>query len=126
MPGPLVFISHGRIKAGKLEGFKAYAERFMAAVADREPHVLAFDTYLDEAGQRYTTVQVHPDAGSMEHHMTVMAEEIGAAFEYVESDGVEVYGEPSEALVEQMRNIADIPVTLRPVHVAGITPLQSR
>lgn len=52
-----------------------------------------------------------------------MAKEIGAAFEYVESGGVEVYGEPSEGMLAMMRNIADVPVTVRAVHVAGITRL---
>lgn len=125
MPGPFVFISHGRIKAGKLEDFKAYAERFLSGVEEREPRILAFNTYVDEAGERYTSVQVHPDAESMEQHMEVMAEDIGAAFDYVESDGVEVYGEPSEAMVAMMRNIVDVPVTVRPVHVAGITRYRS-
>jgi hypothetical protein len=35
MPGPFVFISHGRIKPGKLEDFKAYAERFVPLVEER-------------------------------------------------------------------------------------------
>lgn len=125
MPGPFVFISHGRIKPGKLEDFKAYAERFMPVVEQREPRVVAFNTYLDGAGEHYTSVQVHPDAESMEQHMNVMAEESRAAFEYVESTGVEVYGEPNEAVLAMMRSIADVPVTLRPVHVAGITRLHS-
>lgn len=124
MPGPLVFISHGRIKPGNLDGFKAYAERFVPAVQEREQRILAFNTYLDEAGEHYASVQVHPDAESMEQHMKVMAEEIGAAFEYVESDGVEVYGELNETVRKMMRSIADISVTLRPVHVGGITRLQ--
>lgn len=121
MSGPFVFISHGRIKPGKLGDFKAYAEHFMPRVREREPRILSFNTYLDAAGEEYTTVQVHPDVESMEQHMKVMAEEIGAAFEYVESDAVEVYGEPNEAVLAMMRNIAEVSVTLRPVHVAGIT-----
>lgn len=125
MPGPFIFISHGRIKAGKLEDFKAYADRFLSGVEEREPRILAFNTYLDEAGEHYTSVQVHPDGESMEQHMEVMAQEIGVAFEYVESGGVEVYGEPSAAMLAMMRNIVDVPVTLRPVHVAGVTRLRS-
>lgn len=87
-PGPFVFVSHGRIKPGRLGDFKAYATRFVPQ--EREPRILAFDTYLDEAGEHYASLQVHPDAGSFEHHMKVMAEEIGAAFAYVDGDGVEV------------------------------------
>lgn len=111
MIGPFIFVSHGRIKPGRLEDFKAYAVRFFPLVEEREPRILAFNTYLDEAGERYTSVQVHPDAASMEHHMKVMGEEIGATFEYVESAGVEVYGELSEAMLAMMRQIADVPVT---------------
>lgn len=121
MSGPFVFISHGRIKPGKLDDFKAYAERFVLGVDEREPRILAFNTYLDAAGEQYTSLQVHPDAASMAYHMKVMADEIGAAFEYVDSNSVEVYGEPNEEVLAMMRNIADVPVTRRPFYVAGIT-----
>jgi len=126
MTGPFIFVSHGRIKPGRLADFKAYAVRFVPLVEEREPRILAFNTYLDEAGERYTSVQVHPDAAAMEHHMKVMGEEIGAAFDYVESDRVDVYGEPSEPVLAMMHHIADIPVTLRPDHLAGFTRLQGR
>ena len=56
MSGTLVFISHSRIKAGKLQDFKAYAEHLMPRVQEREPRILAFNTYVDEAREHYTPV----------------------------------------------------------------------
>ncbi len=64
-------------KAGKAEDFKAYAERFVPWVEEREQRILAFNTYLDEAVEPCTLVQVHPDAESMEQHVEVMAERSG-------------------------------------------------
>ena len=37
MSGPFVFISHGRIKPGRLGDFKAYAEPFMSRVHAAHP-----------------------------------------------------------------------------------------
>lgn len=52
----------------------------------------SFSTYLDAAGEEDTTVQVHPDVELMEQDMKVMAQEIGAAFEYVELTEIETEG----------------------------------
>jgi hypothetical protein len=118
-----MFISHSRIKPGRLEEFKAFTEKFCRWVDEREPRILAFNVYIDEAGEHYTSVQIHPDAESMEHHMRVLGQEIMATFEFVESDSVEIFGTPSAAVLAMMQQIKDLPKTTRPVHLGGLTRL---
>jgi hypothetical protein len=123
MSGPFVFVSHGSIKPGKREDFEAWAAKFATWVGEREPRLLAFHSFVDEAGENYTSIQVHPDAASMEHHMRVLGEEIMATFDYVDSDRVEVYGEPSDAVRAMVSQIADVEVVVQSVHLAGVTRL---
>ena len=49
-----------------------------------------------------TVVQVHPDSESMEYHMTVAGPAFAGFSELVTLSTLDVYGEPSEALLEQL------------------------
>ena len=84
----------------------------MPWVEEREQRILAFNTYLDEAVEPCTLVQVHPDAESMEQHREVMAERSGRRSNNSTAKASMVYCEP-RAMLAMMRNIVDVPVTLR-------------
>jgi hypothetical protein len=59
--------------------------------------------YIDEGGTTGTVVQVHPDSTSMEFHMTVAAPEFAKFTELLKLKTMDVYGSPSEDLLEQLR-----------------------
>jgi hypothetical protein len=51
-----------------------------------------------------TSVQIHPDEDSMAFHMQVAAKRMGQAYELIDTiKSLQIYGEPSEAFVEQMK-----------------------
>jgi hypothetical protein len=119
MSEPFIFISRSRIKEGRLEDCRTYLQDLAAFVEANEPRIIAFAGYVNEDGTEVSGVQVHPDAASMELHMQVAGEKIVKAFDFLETESVEIYGPPSDRVREMMSQIAGVPVTVRPDALGG-------
>lgn len=115
MGQPIVFIFKLTVREGRLDDLKRYLRAINDFVEANEPRVIAYRQFIDEAGTEMTDVQIHPDSESMEFHMQVAGHKIGEAFEYVETKSVEVCGTLSDALLEQMRQVAGsgVPVSIK-------------
>jgi hypothetical protein len=101
---PLIFITTLTLKEGKLEDFKHYSEQMGKFVQENEPRIIHFEQYINEDGTEVTGVQIHPDEDSMAFHMQVAGERMGQAYEFIDSiKSLHIYGEPSDAFVEQMK-----------------------
>ena len=79
--------------------------------------LLAFNEYVNEDGTGVGVVQVHPNAASMEIHMQVVAERAARAYAKTleATTSVQVYGEPSGAVLEMLRRQAGagVPMTVK-------------
>ena len=123
MSGPFVVITVSRVKPGKAEEYAAWVEKFCDLVDEREPRILAFNTYADEQGELSAVVQVHPDAESMEFHFRAMADQLEVMHEYLERvESVELFGTPSERVLRGLSVYQDV-LKVMPVHSAGVTRL---
>jgi hypothetical protein len=107
MAGPFIFISQSRVKDGKLEDFKRGLREMAEFVETNEPRVIAFEAYLNDEGTEATGVQIHPDADSMAFHMQVAFEKIMEFDQYLDTQSVEVYGVPNDAVLGMMKQIGD-------------------
>jgi len=67
-----------------------------------EDRPIVYDIF-DQSGTRMTVAQVHPDSESMDYHMTVAGPAFAGFAELVTLSTLDVYGEPTEALLEQLR-----------------------
>jgi hypothetical protein len=119
MSGPFIFVSQSRVKEGKFDEFKRRNDELCELVESKEPRVIAFNVYASEDGTEVSGVQVHPDAESMEFHMQVLGEQIGHLVELLDTYALAIYGEPSDDLLTMMKQMKDVPVTIRPSHLAG-------
>jgi hypothetical protein len=121
--GPFIFIATNRLKPGKLGDERVRVPGLVEFVEANEPRLLAFNEYADEEGTEVAVVQVHPDADSMAFHMEVVAERAAAAYaETVEATtGIEVFGAPSDAVLEMLRRQAGagVPLRVKPLHLGG-------
>ena len=72
MQGPLVFIATNRLKPGRLDSERARVPGLVEFVEANEPRVIAFNEYVNEAGDEVSVVQIHPDAASMEAHIAIV------------------------------------------------------
>jgi hypothetical protein len=126
MTAPFIFVATYRIKQGKLGEYEGLWRGLVEFVDANEPRLLAFNTYVSEDGTDVTTVQVHPDADSMEFHMKVAGARILEGYPLLETvESVNVYGTPTEgflAMSEQMSG-PGVAVNVKPRHLGGFTRL---
>jgi hypothetical protein len=127
MSGPFIFIATNRLREGKLAAECERADELSSFIEANEPQLLALNEYANEDGTDVGVVQ-HPDAASMELHMEVVAERAARAYaETLEATtSIQVYGEPSEAVLEMLRRQAGagVPMTVRRHHIGGFSRMQ--
>jgi hypothetical protein len=99
-------------------------EELVSFVEANEAEPLAYNIYVDESGSRMTVVQVHSGSESMEFHMEVAGPVFRKFTDLVKLSRVDFYGTPSEAVLQQMREKAQLlggaPVVVNELH-AGFT-----
>ena len=110
---------------GKLEAERRRVTDLCDFIAENEPRLIAFNEYANEDGPEVGVVQVHPDAESMEFHMKVVADRAARAYaETLEATtSIQVYGTPSDAVLEMLGRQAGtgVPLTVKRYHVGGFT-----
>jgi len=128
MSGPFIFIATNRLQEGKLAAERERARDVSSFIEANEPQLLAFNEYANEEGTEVGVVQMHPDAPSMELHMEVVAER--AARAYAETldatTSIQVYGEPSDAVLEMLSRQAGagVPMMVKRHHIGGFSRIR--
>ena len=108
----VLFVGRYRIPPGRVDEWRA-AQREMAAFVEANlPDVLAFDAYLGDDGTEATSVHLHRDAASFERYLEAMATRIGRGAQIVEVLRIDLYGEPSAAVLERLRRMGGWPVVV--------------
>jgi hypothetical protein len=125
MSGPFIFIATNRLKPGKLAEERKRVPGLVDFIEANEPRLIAFNEYVNDDGTEVAVVQVHPDADSMAFHMNVVAERAAAAYaETVDATaGIQVFGMPSNAVLEMLERQAGVgvPLTVMSSHLGGFT-----
>jgi quinol monooxygenase YgiN len=123
MSKPFIFINTYAIRPGKEEEYKKAFQEVAQLVEAEEPQMLYFACHVSENGDEVTTVQVHADADNLIHHMKLAEEHIDRAMRDLLDTSemrIQIYGTPSDALLDQMRQVAGsgVSVTVSPATVA--------
>jgi len=127
MSEPIVFISNQRIKEGKLDEYTQAYRQVAELTEANKPGTVAHLAYVNEDGTEMSIVHVFPDAESMELHMQGVDELAKKAFEFMEIVSFEIYGKPSDTVLEAMKKIVGAGVTLniKPQPIGGYIRLKS-
>jgi quinol monooxygenase YgiN len=100
MSEPIIALDTSLIRVGRLDELKRAVAELVEFVRSNEPRPVVYEVYVDNTESRMTVVQVHPDSASMEYHMTVAGPAFAGFAELVTLSTLDVYGEPSEELLE--------------------------
>jgi hypothetical protein len=103
---PIVYIDHSDVREGSLEELKAGVRRLVDFIDAREPQLISYGFYIDEAASKMTVVAVHPDSASLELHMDLGSAEFRKLAHLLTLRSIECYGRPSEMALEQLRKKA--------------------
>jgi hypothetical protein len=99
----LTVVDVSDVRPGKLDLLgvaMGYGATFVVA---NEPRRVSYVVYLDPDGTRMTVLQVHPDSASMELHMRDAAEAFRVFADLPTLRAMDVYGDPSDELLGQLR-----------------------
>jgi quinol monooxygenase YgiN len=103
MSKPIVYISHFRIKEGKLDHLLQLSRNVTEQIKTNKPGTVAFLQYLNEERTEFSIIHVFPDADSFDRHVAGVDERAKAAFEFIEPTGREVYGMPSDQVLAMLK-----------------------
>jgi hypothetical protein len=126
MSGPIVFISHHRVKPGKADAMKARTAEIWSAMETEKPRTLVNLSYMNEEGTEVTFMHAFADMEAMQLHWQGADERIRQAYEYIEPIGYEIFGPADEQIVEGMEAQAagaNATLALWPEFVAGFLRL---
>jgi len=96
MSGPIIFISHFKIKEGKLEDVKQLSGNVSKFIEANKPGTVAFLQYINQEGTELSILHVFPDADAFDKHNEGAGERSSKAFEIIVPTRREVYGLPSD------------------------------
>ena len=122
MSGPIVFISHNVVKDGKLEGFREAFGEVAVALEAEKPGTVVYLAFAEEDGSEVSVVHVFPDAEAMGRHLQGVQERMAKAVGFIETTGYEIYGAPSQPVLEAMRAFAEaegVPLRVRREYLGG-------
>lgn len=121
MSAPIVYISHNRVKPGKLEALRQLYREASKELEATKPGTLVYLGYVSEDGSEVTFLHVFPSAEAMDLHMQGVPERARAAYELMQPVRLEIYGQPSPATLEAIRRIAGagVALSLNPQHLSG-------
>ena len=126
MSEPIVFISHHRIKLGKVDELRSLTREIWSTMKEEKPRTLMNLAYVNEEGTEITFMHAFADQEAMALHWQGADDRTQVAYQYIEPIGFEIYGPAADQLVEGMRAEASssgATVTVRPEFIAGFLRL---
>jgi hypothetical protein len=102
----IVYVDTSVVRAGALEQLKESIKELVDFVDAHEPRLISYNVYFSDDGTRMTIVHVHPDAASLEYHMEVAGPVFRRFVGLVTLSSIQIYGEPSEKVLQQSREKA--------------------
>ena len=127
MSEPIVFISHNKMKEGKLDDFLKIQQEVIPLLREQKPDTVAFLAYTGEDGGEVSFVHVFPDAEAMDLHFQGADERSKRAYEFMQPISMEIYGSPNDGVLEMMEQIAasGVSVSIDTNHLGGFLRLKS-
>ena len=103
MSEPIVFISHFKVKEGKLNDLKQFNQKVTEQIKANKPGTVAFLHYLNEEGTEFSVIHVFPDADAFDRHSEGAGERAKVALEHIVQTRREIYGKPSDQALAMLR-----------------------
>jgi hypothetical protein len=105
---PIVFVDTSEIREGKLEELRRAVARLAEFVEANEPDPISYQVYFSDDGRGMTVLQIHPDSASMERHMEIAGPVFARFADLLVLRTIDIYGSPSEKVLEQLRRKAEL------------------
>ena len=108
MAGRIVLVDVSTVREGRLEDVKARMAELAEFVARTGTRAIAYELYLSADERQMTVIQNHPDSESVETQMTAAAPVFATFADLLTMSAMDIYGEPSDSLLDVLRGKADL------------------
>jgi len=108
MSESIVYIDCSEIRAGKLEDVKEAIAQLVLFVNEHEPQLISYGIFIAEDSSTMSVVAVHPDSASMEFHLEIGGPEFRKFAELIDLRSIDVYGQPGDAVLNQLQQKAEM------------------
>jgi hypothetical protein len=102
----IMCIDTSEILDGKVGEVEAVIAPMASFVEENEPDVIMYEVFLDASRRQMTVVQIHPHPSSMEAHLDAARPVFAPFVGLVRLATIDLYGEPSARLLEQLQQKA--------------------
>jgi hypothetical protein len=122
MAEPIVFVSHFTVLGDTLNELKQQVRQVLEVLEAEKTRTTAQLVFLDETATKLSIVHVFADAEAMDIHIQGAGERAKAAYEFMAPAGWEIYGTPSDAALQMMRQAATsagVALTIQPEYMGG-------
>jgi hypothetical protein len=107
MGQPIILIDLSDVNEGALDELKRAMAELATFVEGSGTRAIAYDMYLGQDGRLMTVVQVQPDSASVVEQLTAAAPIFAKFAPLLTMRAMDVYGEPSDSLMDVLRRKAD-------------------
>jgi hypothetical protein len=108
MADPILVVDTSEIESADVPEVKRLFAELVAFVEANEAEPIAYSVYFDDSGTRMTVAQIHPSSESMERHLEVAGPLFRPLGRLLKLTRVDFYGTPSERLLDQTRQKAEL------------------
>lgn len=117
MTDTIVYIDRSTINDGQVAVVKEKIQDLVRFIDQREPQLVGYQFYFDEDAGRMTVIAIHPDSDSLEFHMEIGRSAFAGFADFIDMHAIEVYGDPSPAVLGLLRDKAEMLGEARQVEV---------
>ena len=116
----VAYLDTSEVRSGKLEELKTAMAELAAFVEQNEPRIISYSVCFSEDGSTMSVLHFHPDLASLEFHLKVAGPKFPPVAPLIKMKTIEIFGRPSEDLVAQLREKAQLlgtgSVIVRDIH----------
>jgi len=107
MPNPIILVDSSEVRPGRLDELRSAMHELADFVASSDTRALSYEFFLSPDEADMTVVQVHPDSDSVEEQMRAAGPIFARFSELLTMSAMDVYGEPSAALLDILSRKAE-------------------
>ena len=106
MTEAIVYVDRSVIRSADIAGLREAVANLTEFVREHEPQLLFYGFEIDDSTSTMRVVAVHPDVESLETHLGIGGPEFRKVGAFIDLQQIEIFGRPSAAVLEQLRQKA--------------------